>query len=95
MIKGDIMKNKNINNEEFTYEIDYDIFTTDEIIKIIGFYQNVIKYQKHKISKNDLKVSYLLYKNTINSIALEKKYNKNFLEKTGISIYHLIRSLDD
>lgn len=87
--------NSSVNyNEEVSFDIDYDIFTTDEIIKIINFYQNVIKYQKHKINKDSLKESYKLYKNTINSIALEKKYNKSFFEKTGISIYHLIKSLD-
>lgn len=89
------MKNKKVVNEEFSYDIDYDIFTTDEIIKIISFYQNVMRYQKHKINKKDLKESYSMYRNTINSISLEKKYNKKFLDKTGISIYHLIKSLDD
>lgn len=89
------MKNKKVNTEEFSYDIDYDIFTTDEIVKIIGFYQNVMKYQKHKINKKELKESYLVYRNIINSISLEKKYNKNFFDKTGISIYHLIKSLDE
>lgn len=88
------MKNINIYNEEFSYDIDYDIFTIEEIIKIINFYQDVMKYQKHKISKTDLKESYLIYKNTINNLSLEKKYNQNFYEKTGISIYHLIKSLN-
>ncbi len=87
--------NKKEQNDAFSYDIDYDIFTTEEIIKIIGFYQNVIKYTKRKISGALLKESYMEYKNIINSIALEKKYDKMFFEKTNISIYKTIKSLDN
>ena len=86
--------NINKNDTEFSYDIDYDIFQTEEIIKIINFYNNVIKYNKHKISASVLKTSYLEYRKVINSIALEKRYNKSFYEKTGISIYHLMKSLN-
>lgn len=78
--------------EQFNYDIDYDIFTTEEIIKIIHFYNNVLKYKKHKINFATLKSSYLEYRSTINSIALEKQYNKKFFDKTGISIYHLMNN---
>ena len=68
--------------------------STEEIIKIINFYNNVLKYVKHKISFETLKMSYLEYRMTINSIALEKRYNKDFYDKTGISIYHLMKNLN-
>lgn len=82
----------NIETDEFSYDIDYDIFTTEEIIKIVNFYNDVQKYVKHKISYDKLKESYNIYRNIINSIALEKKYNKAFFEKTNISIYHLMNN---
>lgn len=80
----------NTQQDQYSYDIDYDIFTTEEIIKIINFYQDVHKYVKHKISYDTLKESYNVYRNIINSIALEKKYNKAFFDKTKISIYHLM-----
>ncbi len=88
------LKVDNIKENNDSYNIDYDIFTTEEIIKIINFYNNVLKYVKHKISFETLKMSYLEYRMTINSIALEKRYNKDFYDKTGISIYHLMKNLN-
>lgn len=76
----------------YSYDIDYDIFTTEEIIKIINFYNLTIKYTKHKVKYDDFINSYNEYRNIINSIAMEKRYNKSFYEKTGISIYHLVNN---
>ncbi len=82
------------NNEKAdSYDIDYDLFNTEEVVKIINFYHNVDKYLKHKLSKEKLQASYLEYRQTLNSIALEKKYNKAFFTKTNISIYHLMKDL--
>ena len=89
---NNIVDNVKENND--SYNIDYDMFTTEEMIKIINFYINVEKYVKHKISFETLKTSYIEYRMTVNSIALEKRYNKNFYDKTGISIYHLMKNLN-
>ncbi len=78
---------------ENSFEIDYDLFTTSEIINIMNFYHNIFKYLHHQLSKDALKASYQLYRKTINSIALEKKYNQAFYEKTHISIYHFMKDL--
>lgn len=69
-----------------TYEIDYDLFTVEEIIKIIQFYQLMGQYKNNKVSKQKIKEAYLEYKNIINNLSLEKRYNENFYQKTGISI---------
>ena len=87
--------NKQDKNDAFSFDIDYEMFTTEEIIKIINFYQDVIKYTKRRITKEALKTSYKEYKNIINSIALEKQYDKKFFDKTNISIYKVIKSLDN
>ena len=89
---NNIVDNVKENND--SYNIDYDMFTTEEMIKIINFYNNVEKYVKHKISFGTLKTSYIEYRMTVNGIALEKRYNKNFYDKTGISIYHLMKNLN-
>lgn len=91
------MKKKiNSNNETIdeTFEIDYDLFTVDEIVKIIHFYQLVKKYVNRKVSKMEIKDAYYEYKNIIHNIALEKKYNASFFKKTGISIYQLMKTID-
>lgn len=85
-------KTNNTQEDKYSYDIDYDIFTTEEIIKIINFYNLVVRYTKRKVSYQDLITSYNEYRNIINSIALEKKYNKSFFEKTGISIYNIINN---
>ena len=46
-----------------TYEIDYDLFTVEEIIKIIQFYQLMGQYKNNKVSKQKIKEAYLEYKN--------------------------------
>lgn len=77
-----------------TYEIDYDLFTVEEIIKIIQFYQLMGQYKNNKVSKQKIKEAYLEYKNIINNLSLEKRYNENFYHKTGISIYQTIKSIE-
>ena len=77
-----------------TYEIDYDLFTVEEIIKIIQFYQLMGQYKNNKVSKQKIKEAYLEYKNIINNLSLEKLYNENFYQKTGISIYQTIKSIE-
>lgn len=76
-----------------TYEIDYDMFNVEEIIKIIQFYQLMQQYKKKKVNKQTILEAYHVYKNIINNLALEKKYNDNFFKKTGISIYHEIKAI--
>ena len=50
-----------------TYEIDYDLFTVEEIIKIIQFYQLMGQYKNNKVSKQKIKEAYLEYKNDLES----------------------------
>ena len=54
-----------------TYEIDYDLFTVEEIIKIIQFYQLMGQYKNNKVSKQKIKEAYLEYKNIINNLSLQ------------------------
>jgi hypothetical protein len=87
-------RKKNLEQIDETYEIDYDLFTIDEIVKIINFYHLMKKYVHHKVNKETIKNAYYEYKNIIHNLALEKKYNQRFFEKSGISIYQVIKSID-
>ena len=88
-------ENKKKTNEtiDSTYEIDYDLFTVDEIIKIIEFYHAMTKYVNRKVSKDIIKTRYLEYKNIIHNLSLEKKYNERFYKSTGISIYEEMKKV--
>lgn len=74
--------------KEIKYPIDYDLFTTAEIIKIINFYNLILKADKY--SDEVIKKAYQEYRNIINSIALEKKYDALFFKETGVSIYRTV-----
>lgn len=88
------LKPNNTINEEIV-NIDFDLFKIEEIVLIYSFYSLMQKNQKHPQNPQIILDAYNLYRNTINSISLEKKYNLEFEEKTGISIYHIIKKLKD
>lgn len=92
------MKKKQNTNNTVTEEIvniDFDLFNTEELVIIFSFYNLMQKNKKHSVKPQILLDAYQNYRNTINSIALEKRYNKEFEEKTGISIYHTIKKLKE
>lgn len=87
------MKQKH--EQELAMNIDYDLFTTEEIVKIFNFY-SLMERTKHQNIKSEIILeSYHEYKNIINNISLEKKYDQNFFKITGISIYQTIKRLEN
>ena len=89
------MKKKNTKDYEsqYDFEIDYDLFNTEEIVKIFNFFGLILKNAKHPVNKKELLDSYREYRNILNNKTLEKQYDKNFEKKTGISIYKTIQSI--
>ncbi len=88
--------NKEIGNiQEETVKIDYDLFNTEELVTIFSFFNIMEKNNKHPLKKEIVLDAYNNYRNTINSISLEKKYNKQFEDKTGICIYKVIKALKE
>jgi len=85
------MKQKH--EQQMALIIDYDLFTTDEIVKIFNFYA-LIEESAHKNINRELIINaYKEYKTIINNQSLQKKYDKNFEKVSGISIYKKITSL--
>jgi len=82
---------------KYEFDIDYDIFTTDEIVKIYNFYGMVIKFNhgSKMYSKSQILEGYNEYRRIINSIMIEKRYDKKFEEKTGKSIYKTIKEIKE
>lgn len=76
-----------------TYDIDYELFTVAEIVKIVKFFRLIEDTKTKKIKKEVLIKKYNEYRNIINSIALEKKYDRMLYEKCGVSIYRTVKNL--
>ena len=73
------------------YDIDYELFTVYEIVKIIEFF-NLVEQPKTKKVKPDLLVSrYREYQKIINNKALEKQYDKMLQKKSNVSIYQTLK----
>lgn len=81
------------NYNEIDYQIDYDIFTVEEIVKIINFFKMIERNKHHKISSEELKLAYREYQNILNNKSLEKQYDKMLEKQIGVSIYHTMKDL--
>lgn len=86
--------NNNCNTDEIV-KIDFDLFNTEELVVIFSFFNTMEKNNKHPLKPQVVLDAYQAYRNTINNMSLEKKYNKQFEEKTGISVYHVIKKLKE
>ena len=77
--------------QEFNYEIDYDMFTTIEIVKIIEFFRLIESTKTKKINSKMLIEKYHEYQNILNNKSLEKKYDKMLQKKSNISIWDTVK----
>ena len=75
----------------YTYPIDYDQFTTEEIITIVEFLSLVEEANKKHVDANVLSKKHQAFRSIVNSIAMEKKIDKAFEKVSGYSIYKTIQ----
>ena len=87
------MKKEKDYESQYDFEIDYDLFNTDEIVKIFNFFGLILKNAKHPVNKELLLNEYKEYRKILNNKSLEKQYDKNFEKKTGISIFRTISKI--
>ena len=78
--------------QEYNYEIDYDMFTTIEIVKIIEFFRLVESTKTKKVNPKTLVTKYHEYQNILNNKSLEKKYDKMLQKKSNISIWDTVKN---
>ena len=79
----------NMKNFIKEYKIDYEIFTTEEVVNIINFFKLVEKINdQKKYDKAQVISDYNNYRNILKSKTLEKKYDKMLEEVSQVSIYH-------
>ena len=78
----------------YTYPIDYEQFTQEEIVKIIEFLALIEelnegkKFDPHVVSRKHKE-----YRTIINSIAMEKTIDRDFQKVSGYSIHKTIKKL--
>jgi len=75
----------------YTYPIDYDQFTTDEVIVIVEFLALIEEANKSKVDANVLSKKHQDFRNVVNSIAIEKQIDRAFEKVSGFSIYKTIK----
>lgn len=76
------------------YIIDYDMFSAEEIIKIINFMHLIEQTQRKRINSNLLKEKYNEYRTILNNKSLEKQYDKMLFKKSGVSIYNVMKEIN-
>ncbi|QMS85519.1 UPF0223 family protein [Candidatus Xianfuyuplasma coldseepsis] len=75
----------------YTYPIDYDQFTTDEIIAIVEFLALVEEANTTKIDPHVLSAKHEQFRRIVNSISLEKQIDRAFEKVSGFSIFKTIK----
>lgn len=84
------MKAKETSKE---YKIDYELYTVDELVKIIKFFQLIEKTKTRRVAKAELIEAYNEYRNILKNKALEKEYDKMLFEKSHVSIYEVMKNV--
>lgn len=79
---------------EIDYQIDYDLFSVEEIVKIINFFKLIERNKHNKVSQIELKQAYHEYRSILNNKSLEKQYDKMLEKQIGVSIYHTMKALE-
>ena len=75
------------------YLIDYDMFSVDEIVKIISFMKLIEDTKRKKVNKQLLISKYNEYRTILNNKTLEKQYDKMLLKKSNVSIYETMKNI--
>lgn len=75
------------------YKIDYEMFDTLEVIKILEFFQLIEKTKKQKVDKQLLIEKYREYQSILRNKALEKEYDKMLQNVSGVSIYKVMKEI--
>ena len=75
----------------YSYPIDYDLFTPEEVVKLVEFYAIIEDANEGKINKEELNKKYNEFRKILNSVSMEKQIDKEFEKLSGYSIYKTIK----
>ena len=76
----------------YSYPIDYDLFTQEQIIVLIEFLSMIENVNEgSKVDPKLLQKKHNEYRKIINSIAMEKQIERDFKSLSGYSIYKTMK----
>ena len=75
----------------YSYPIDYDLYSPEEVIKLVEFYALVEDANEGKLNKELLHKKYKEFRNIVNSISTEKQIDNEFEKLSGYSIFKTIQ----
>ena len=75
----------------YTYPIDYDQYTTEEIVVIVEFLALIEEANTTRVDPFVLSNKHKQFRTVVNSISLEKQIDKAFEKASGYSIYKTIK----
>ncbi len=75
----------------YTYPIDYEQFTTEEIITIVEFLDLVEQANTGKVDPVVFSKKHQDYRKVVNSIAIKKQIDKAFQKVSGFSVHKTIQ----
>lgn len=75
----------------YTYPIDYDLFTQEEVVIIVEFLSLIEDANERKVDPIVLSKKHQAFRSVINSKSLEKKIDRDFEKVSGYSIYKTIK----
>jgi uncharacterized protein YktA (UPF0223 family) len=78
----------------YTYPIDYDLYSNDEIVELVKFFALIEDANEHrsKVTREQLVAAYKQYSRIVNSKSLEKEQDKKFEKASGYSIYQTMKN---
>ena len=75
----------------YTYPIDYDLFSPEEVSVIIEFLSLIEDANEGKVNPIVLSTKHQEFRKIVNSISMEKKIDREFQKVSGYSIYKTIQ----
>jgi len=75
----------------YTYPIDYELYSAEEVSKIIEFLSLIEDANERKVDPIVLSKKHQDFRKIINSISMEKKIDRDFQKVSGYSIYQTIK----
>jgi len=77
----------------YTYPIDLDLFTPEEVVIIIEFMAMIEDAnEKGKIDKDVIIKKHNNFRKVINSVSIEKQIDKDFQKVSGYSIFQTMKN---
>lgn len=77
----------------YSYPIDYSLYSTDEIIQLIQFFEQIEKYYQGEVMEEKVLAHYKIFSKLVPSKSDRTKMYKQFLADSGYDVYKVIHIL--